>query len=305
VLIINSMGTIGEEFQDIIGLMKKQAKQPRKITEKDVYQEANMDIRGNVNKILSHLMLPESTILGSENILELSRLAKQGKSCLVLMEHYSNFDIPCFYCLLDNIGPEVYEAANTIIQIAGMKLNEESELVKAFSEGYTRIVIYPERSIGQIQDAELREKEKKRSQAINLASLRWMISSKHSGHPFLVFPTGTRYRPGDPSTKRGLKSVDSYMRSFDYMVQIGVCGNILTISDSGKMTEDVVSKDIIMYNIGTVKSCREFRKEVHSNISEGADPKQQVVDEVMRELDILHAVIEEKRGELLKNYNQN
>ena len=299
------MGTIGEEFQDIIGLMKKQAKQPRIITEKDVFQEANMDIRGNVNKILSHLMLPESTILGSENILELSRLAKQGKSCLVLMEHYSNFDIPCFYCILDGISPEVYEAANTIIHIAGMKLNEESELVKAFSEGYTRVVIYPARSIDQIKDPVLRENEKKRSEAINLASLRWMISAKHSGHPILVFPTGTRYRPGDPSTKRGLKSVDSYMRSFDYMIPIGVCGNILKISDSGKMTDDVVTKDIIMYNIGKVQGCRDFRKKVLSTVPEGADPKQQVADEVMKELDILHVVIEEKRRLFLKKYNQN
>jgi len=43
----------------------------------------------------------------------------------------------------------------------------------------------------------------KKARAINIASMRAMDKLRSSGHPILVFPSGTRYRPGKPETKMG------------------------------------------------------------------------------------------------------
>ena len=41
-----------------------------------------------------------------------------------------------------------------------------------------------------------------------------VIELKKQGKIILVFPSGTRYRPGCPDTKRGLREIDSYLRLF-------------------------------------------------------------------------------------------
>ena len=59
------------------------------------------------------------------------------------MEHYSNFDLPCFTQLLERCGAPYQEVADSVVAVAGVKLNEESKLVLAFTEVFTRVVLYP------------------------------------------------------------------------------------------------------------------------------------------------------------------
>jgi len=290
------MSTIQQKYSQILGPMLKNRSQSQTITEHNVFQPGSTKNRPYIDKIVEDHLLPGSGIIGCENLIELYELCKQGKSCLILVEHYSNFDLPNFIYLLDRCGDKGKEAANSVVAMAGMKLNVESKTVLLFTEIYSRIVIYPSRYHDAIKDPEKLVEERKKSNAINRAALHEMIRCKHSGHMILVFPSGTRYRPGQPDTKRGLKEIDSYIRAFDYMVLVGIGGNILRLNPSGEMEEDFLVQDTVLLKASPVLNCEEFRTKTRNRTPADADPKQFVVDRVMHELELLHEEIEKVRA---------
>ena len=106
------------------------------------------------------------------------------------MEHYSNFDLPCFYELLERCGEAYREVADSIVSVAGVKLNEESKLVLAFTEVFTRVVLYPSRGIEAITDDEERHEAEKRRARINIAAMKMLNSLRKEGKLILVFPSG-------------------------------------------------------------------------------------------------------------------
>jgi glycerol-3-phosphate O-acyltransferase len=128
---------------------------------------------------------------------------------------------------------------------------------------------------------------------------------KNSGRLVLIFPSGTRYRPGDPTTKHGVREIDSYIKSFDYMCFIAINGEILHIKH-GDMMEDAVSQDVVRIGVGPVFSCSEFRGNIRAEIDAKAitlnkeDKKQAVADAIMAELERMHTIGEKKRAEFLK-----
>lgn len=269
---------------------------PEKITPETVFQPGKPKKRAFINRILEHLLLPGSGITNIEAFEELYRLSQGGAPCLILMEHYSNFDIPCLYYLLQK--QQRPQTADHITAIAGMKLNEESPFVNAFAEAYTRVVIYPSRSLAGISDPEKRKEEEARSRKINMAATRSMIRLKHEGEMILVFPSGTRYREGEPDTKRGVKEVDSYIKSFDYVIFVGLAGNVLRIHPTGDMARDLATRDVVSVTISDVVSCREFRDRVRESPC-SKDTKQCVADAVMARLEQLHEQAEAIRQEQL------
>ncbi len=290
------MPTISEKYRNILVEMIKNCSQSPTITEQNVYQPGNMKNRPYVEKVVTDHLLPGSRIVDVENLEDLHRRCKQGESCLILMEHYSNFDIPAFIYLLGKSGPGGKAAADSIVAMAGLKLNAEHPVVLAFTEAYSRIVIYPSRYHDSISDPEKLKEERKKSNAINRAALHEMIRCKHSGHIILVFPSGTRYRPGRPDTKRGLKEIDSYIKAFDHMVLIGSGGNLLRIQPGGDMAEDQLAEDTVVFKVGPVLSCEEFRNTARAEAPAEADLKQFTVDRIMEELEKLHKEIEKIRG---------
>ena len=190
-----------------------------KIDASNVYQPANEKNRFLIDKLVSDNILPESHIGAKENFLDFYRQVKEGKSGLILMEHYANTDLPAIMYMLAHDGdPELAELSKKIVAIAGMKLNEDDSIVRAFAESFTRVVIYPTRSLDKnakdVSEDEAKEEEMK-ARKINLAAMHAMDDCKRRGEVILVFPSGTRYRPGHPETKRGLKEIDSYLRLFD------------------------------------------------------------------------------------------
>jgi len=289
------MPTIAEVYKTHLAAMIQNTSQNQEVTEKNVFQPGNPVNRKYVDKVIVDHLLPGSRIVNIETLYELHRRSKAGKSCLILMEHYSNFDLPVFVYLLSQSGPEGQATAESIVAMAGMKLNVESKAVLAFSEAYSRIVIYPSRYLEKITDPEELKEARKKSGVINRAALHHMVRCKHSGHIILVFPSGTRYRPGNPDTKRGLKEIDSYLKVFDYMVLIGIAGNILRIHPSGEMEEDQLFKDTVVYKVSPILECEAFRNEARSKAPADADLKQYVADEVMRELEKLHQEVEHLR----------
>ncbi len=280
------LGPIRDIYADEARAMRENSLQPRTITPENVYQEANQANRRLIHGMLDDLVLPGSAVLGQENMVDLFERSQNGASCLILMEHYSNFDIPCLYYLLERQG--LKHIGDRIVAVAGMKLSEESEFVNAFAEAYTRIVIYPSRSLLRHHDSAQKQQEETRSRLINMAATRQMIRVKHEGRIVLVFPAGTRYREGKPDTKRGVKEVDSYLKLFDYAVFIGIAGNVLGLDPDGDMSRDFATRDLVLLHVSRPIDCRDFREDCRATAPEGVDFKQHAADVVMSRLEAVH-----------------
>lgn len=292
-----------EAYGNVFSEMAKLSKAAAKIDETQVYEEANLETRKYMKKILDDNFLPESGLGNVENFKAFyDAITKEGKSGLILMEHYTNLDLPGILYLLEKHGePWSIDLASRIVAVAGMKLNETSVSVRAFTEGFTRVVIYPTRSLSAVEEKEISEEEKiaeaQRARKINFAAMRAMDSCKKRGQAILVFPSGTRYRPGKPETKRGLREIDSYLRLFDCMILVSINGNCLRINPENPddMLADIVEQDVITLTASPVINCKDFRNEVLSALPEDEeDPKQKTVDKVMEILEDIHNQVEKK-----------
>ena len=145
------LGTLATVFGDQIRRVVKVSKIPTVVTEENVYQEGDPDVLSIVDEMIDHLALPGSGIDGIENLEELLTKAESGKACLLLVEHYSNMDLSIVSTLTRRLGGRGKDIGDSIIAIAGMKLNENNPIVAAFTGAYSKIVIYPSRSIQERQ----------------------------------------------------------------------------------------------------------------------------------------------------------
>jgi glycerol-3-phosphate O-acyltransferase len=291
------METLGSVFEDIFRAALEKGsigKIETTITGDNVYQKGSEVLLPFLDRIVENLVLPGSGVEGMENLEELLDKALAGKSCLLLLEHYSNLDLSLFSWLVRQAGGQEIDKA--LVSIAGMKLNEENPAVATMASAYTRLVIYPSRSVDSL-DPEKDKEEILRSNAINRAAMKTLLEIRTKGKIILVFPSGTRYRPWDPSTKKGVREIASYIRSFDYMCCVALNGEVLHVH-RGDMLEDSVSQDLVRITAGKVFSCAEFREQAAREAG-GGDRKQAAVDAVMAELERMHIAAEEKRQKLL------
>jgi len=291
------METLATAFNEQIKKALPLSKVDLVITEKNVYQEGNKDILPLLDEMVEYLALPGSGLDGLENLEELLAKAETGKPCLLLVEHYSNLDLSIVSTLISKAGGRGKDISNALIAVAGMKLNEDNPIVAAFAGAYTRIVIYPSRSLQEL-DPEKDSAEIARGHAINNAAMKALIRNKYKKKLILVFPSGTRYRSWDPTTKKGVREIDSYIRSFDYMCFVALNGQILHVQQTDMMN-DVVTKDIVRVTAGPVLLCDEFREKARAAVGEDEDKKQAVADAIMNELEKMHIAAEEKRKKLL------
>jgi glycerol-3-phosphate O-acyltransferase len=283
-------------FAKQIKAVKSIIKPVTEINEHNVFQEGNRDVLPLFDEMIEDYSLPGSRFAGLENLEELLAKAESGKACMLLVEHYSNFDLSIVYTMASRAGGRGKDISNAIIAIAGMKLNEDNPIVAAFAGAYTRIVIYPSRSLHGL-DPERKKEELARSMAINHAAMKALNEQKVKGKLILVFPSGTRYRPGEPETKKGVREIDSYIRSFDYMCFVAVNGQILHVQKTD-MLNDAVTKDVIWVTAGPVVSCSEFREKAKAGAAT-EDKKQAVADAIMNELEKMHLAAEEERKKIL------
>ena len=135
-----------------------------------------------------------------------------------------------------------------------------------------------------------------------MASMRAMDAAKRRGQIILVFPSGTRYRPGKPETKQGVREIDSYLRMFDVMILVSINGNCLRINPAapGDMIADLVTPDVLRMTASPVIECKAFRNQVIASLGEhpedrGIDPKQKTVDRIMELLAQQHDAAEPGR----------
>ena len=290
----------GKYFSEMIALSRA----PDKIDETNIYQEANLDLSKYMNMILEDNFLPGSGLGNVQYFKEFyDAVSKEGKKGLILMEHYTNLDLPAIIYLLDKHGEEwSKDFSKKIVAVAGMKLNEASPGVKAWTEGFTRVVIYPTRSLTKVTEADVSEEEKieeeKKARKINFAAMRAMDECKRRGQVILVFPSGTRYRPGEPDTKKGLKEIDSYLRLFDIVLPVSINGNCLRINPENQedMLMDIVEQDKVLLTASPIIECKKFREEVLASLpADEPDPKQKIIDKVMEILETTHDEVEKTR----------
>jgi glycerol-3-phosphate O-acyltransferase len=294
------METLSGKFKDLIKQAVALSRLSPVVTEHNVYQQGAEDILPLLDTMVETLILPGSGISGMEYLIELWHKAVSGKSCLLLLEHYSNMDLPIFSYLLRKVPDHGKEIADALVSIAGMKLNESNPSVAAFTSAYTRIVIYPSRSFHGL-DAEKNRAEMIRGNAINRAAMKALNEVKTSGKLILVFPSGTRYRPWEPDSKKGVREIDSYIKSFDYMCPVAINGELLHVRQ-GDMIDDFVSEDVVRFTAGPPLSCSEFRQETRAKAEAAGveDKKQATVDAIMERLEIMHIAAEEERKKILK-----
>lgn len=293
------METLNTAFRDQIRRAVSLTKVSTRVTEQNVYQEGQDDILPILDEMTESLLLPGSGVDGMENLEELFSQAESGKSCLLLVEHYSNMDLSIVSCLIRKAGGRGEKIGKALVAIAGMKLNEDNPVVAAFASAYSRIVICPSRSLISL-DAEKDRAEIIRLNSINRAALRTLNDIKVKGKIILVFPSGTRYRPWDPSTKKGVREIDSYIRTFDSMCCMAINGQVLHVQQTDMMN-DAVSKDMVRITAGSVRSCADFRTAAKADAEARGieDKKQAVVDAIMADLETLHIAAEERRQKLL------
>ena len=157
--------------------------------------------------------------------------------------------------------------------------------------------ISPKFKLLLIKEFERLKAEEQKARKINFAAMRAMDACKKRGQMILVFPSGTRYRPGKPETKRGLREIDSYLRLFDYMLLVGINGNCLRINPDNPydMLEDILEPGKVTLTAHPVLDCKKFREDVLSSLpADESDPKQKTVDQVMQILDEIHNQVESK-----------
>lgn len=293
------MDSIRDRYMTLITRMMKGSTEQKQLSDKDVYQEGSPEILPFVDKIVEEHLLPDSGIEGFSNLEALMEKARKGESCLLLLEHYSNFDLPAFHFLLRRRGEEGTAIANVLVSIAGIKLSESNPIVSSFANAYTRIVIYPSRSIeilkNNFKDPNKLYHEMMRSMSINRAAVRVLGALKTSGKLVLVFPAGTRYRPWDPGSKRGVREIASYVKGFSNFCLVAINGNILRINPSGEMEDDLLHEDKVIYTVGPVQQSEALLEHIKEEHHFRDDKKQELVDHLMEELEEMHVEAEKKR----------
>jgi glycerol-3-phosphate O-acyltransferase len=235
------------------------------ITPKNVFQEG---IRYNYNifmELVDRLMLPGSHVKGAKYLINTLSLIKKKKSILFLMKHVGNFDVPCLYSLLSKEGEQYQQILDRLVFIAGRKLNEDSIIVKTFSEIFSRLVIVPNREIPIQTDHETPEQKSYRetieneATPINRAAFRKMINLRKEGRIIVLFPMGGRPKPW--LKEKGVKETTSYMRLFDYVQFIKMEGNLLPVGR--EMTEESPQRDKIVFTISDAVLAKDYLEESH------------------------------------------
>lgn len=296
------MDTLSHVFSDEIrhAMGIYLSRKDRQIDEHHVYQAADLDILPYMEQMIGVLALPASGVSGLEHLEKLYAQACDGAACLLFLEHYSNLDLPAFFYLLRRAGGKGADITAALVAIAGVKLSEENPAVAALTSAYTRIVIYPSRSLKAYHGADQATKQPEllKAVAINRASMKTLNELKHQGKIILVFPSGTRYRPWEPDSKKGVREIDSYIKSFDYFCPVAVNGNALLVHQ-GDMADDYVNHDVLRFTAGPMQSCREFRSNALVGLSEDEDKKQHSVDALMALLETMHEAAETARQRML------
>lgn len=236
----------------------------RRITPENVYQAGRRENLDLVLSLQDRLLLPGSGFEGLEHLDEALARYKEGKRLIVLLEHKGNFDVPAFHFLLRREDPRYRLLLDRLVYVAGRKLNEESELVRRFTEVFSRLVIVPRREIPAPKSGETPEEEAARTEAtteavrINRAAFRKMFNLIEEGAIVGLFPLGGR--PKANLSPVPVKETTTYLKHFDWMLMAGMEGNTLPVG-SGRMAEEIPRRDRVVFRVAPPRPCVDYLEE--------------------------------------------
>ncbi|HBB41645.1 MAG: hypothetical protein COW73_05495 [Nitrospirae bacterium CG18_big_fil_WC_8_21_14_2_50_70_55] len=235
--------------------------QDRRITAENVYQSGNRWNLPVILDLMEQLLLPGSALQGCDHLDHCLAQIDAGQRILFLAEHAGNFDVPAFFYLVGRASLRYQRILDRLIYIAGRKLNEESEVVKMYTEIFSRIVIVPRRELLGPSHAEgaaergARLAEEHTAATINRAAFRRMAQLKRNGHIFCLFPLGGR--PKGELDNVPVKETTSYLKAFDLAYPIAMVGNPLPAT-AGPMELEVPIQDRVVFRVGAPLACADY-----------------------------------------------
>jgi hypothetical protein len=241
-------GDFSTVFAELLGSVEHvyRSAEPAPITPANVLFFADRRVQPYVASICRRLLLPGSGIAGSENLAELTRLASAGRSCIVCLNHQSNLDVPTLHALLEDQGNA--ELFQHVIWIAGRKLHEDVGATRMLVQGFNRVIVSPRSWMKEGHSvAELHE-----AHQLNMAAHRTIHELRHQGWVFALFPTATRVRPQNESTKQAIEETDSYLKYFEFMLLGRIDGCTLPVSRDHDLTREMPRRDTMRYTFGAV-----------------------------------------------------
>ena len=203
--------------------------------------------------------------------------------------------------MLTSISYEALHQDKMMKMLQDKMVNIDADIInhqkKAARNNYSANILPTNLQTSKDETRKLIDEMTSKNQKLHYATVTFAIFAdtleelKKQGKIILVFPSGTRYRPGCPDTKRGLREIDSYLRLFENVLLVGVNGNSLRIDmeNPDDMLADIVVQDTITLTASPIINCKEFRNKVLATLPEDTpDPKQVIVDTIMAELDKVH-----------------
>ncbi len=225
------------------------------VTPQSVVRWADTRNQPHLVAMSRRLLLPGSGIVGFENLRKLADLARAGNSCLLCLNHRSNFDVPTLCALLQDHGDS--PTFQQIIWIAGRKLEEDIGMTGHLVQCFNHVIVTPPSWFA----ASHSEEELHQGRLINIAAERAVAQLRHQGWIFALFPSGTRIRPGNEATKHPIEQTDSYLRTFDYLAMCNIDGCTMPVSKDRDLTHETPKLDRMIYTFGPVHLTKTWRAE--------------------------------------------
>ena len=266
-------------FAEQLAAIKNHApvQRPAELAPENVVRWADKGNQPYFLPICRRLLLPGSGLRGVANLSSLVALAQEGKSCLVCLNHRCNFDVPTLYTLLaDQADPALFDR---LIWIAGRKLEEDVGMTSWLVQCFNRVIVTPHSWFAaQHSDQELHQ-----ARCINIAAERAVAQLRHEGWVFALFPTGTRIRTDDESTKQAIAETYSYLRVFQYMVLCHIDGCTLPVSKDRDLTHETPKLDKVVYTFGSVQRTDQWlanAAERFANLNQRAAAARAITDDI-------------------------
>ncbi len=250
------------------------------------------DTRGqaHLTAMCRRLLLPGSGITGLANLREFLDLASGGSSCLLCLNHRSNFDVPTLCALLQEHAESNW--FQQIIWIAGRKLEEDIGMTGRLVQCFHHVIVTPASWFA----AKHSQDELHQGRLINIAAERAIARLRHQGWAFALFPSGTRIRPDDDSSKHPIAQTDSFLRAFEYLMLCNIDGCTLPVSKNRDMTHEIPTLDRMQYTFGSVHPTKDWRYQAAIRFPD-LDQRQASAQAIEQDIEALASATMEESGD--------
>jgi len=250
-------------FADQLAKIAKHASgEPAELTNETVVRWADTSIQPHFAAMARRLLLPGSGLFGTESLKQLVSDASQGKACLLCLNHRSNLDVPTLLALLEDHDQETLFPP--IVWIAGRKLEEENGMTRVLAQCFNRVIVTPHSWFNDPHSEEAIHE----ARCLNIAAERAIAKLRNQGWVFALFPAGTRTRPDDKSTEEAIAEMDSYLRTFDYLVLGRIDGCTMPVTKDHDLAHETPKLDRVTCIFGPIERTAQFRSNAAKQFEE-------------------------------------